>query len=198
MIRVYSQKRSGTHLVMSYIHFNFILNYKKDNKYSARIANTYFSDGEKTTKGRSIVPWGPLFGSHRFYKNQPLEECIYIIRNPYYQLVSLAKFLGKTDSIDGILENNKIEYWKKHVESYTSAGVFCVFYEDLVLNPVLIVDKLQKQFNLDRKTDDIIKINNPVGWNPFQTERIEYKDLKDDIKKRFQDVLGKEYLIYNF
>ena len=106
--KVYSLKRSGTHLLMASIYYNFELP-----DVSAKISMARKSWNGEEVKGKEVeVPWAHLFGSH--YVGG--EYGVFIFRHPMNTFYSHWVFCGKPSSLVTWLQEKDILHWKKMVD----------------------------------------------------------------------------------
>ena len=173
-MKVYSQKRSGTHLLMATLHANFVL---PDMAVKVHVPGQKFAT---TNTAKAVVPWGNLFGSHAANTGLDLSSAIYAIRHPVYRAYSAWRFEGRGTFV-AFATARLFANWKYHAESY--AGAFWFRYEDMKGQRLLVrLEELRLHFGLTMQHESYQAINRPVGWSPREGQT-EY-----DIAQRVWDV----------
>lgn len=186
-IRVFSYKRSGTHLMMATIWNNFKL---------GDVSRIMHDPQKKFYIGgmhKKIVPWANIFGGHNTINDErmsrtPPKNILYIVRNPINVFKSNYKFEPYKISFDKYCSKNRILMWDRHVRGFWNAANLIVRFEDLIDNPKNIIDKIDKLFDIDRNSDRYKIIRRKVGWYSsvgFKEEPI----ITTNIMKRFRKLL---------
>lgn len=175
-LKVYSHKRSGTHLLMATLWQNFkfpdtTLPMKLNRGFKFALDN-----GVMNAKVDIDIPWGRLWGSHSVYKprskNTP-SKILYIVRHPIPTLISLWRMMDPSSrKQDLYLNERKIEYWKAHILSYTE-NCHWIRYEDLVNEKHDdTLETITGWFNLTKKEPKFSRLKERVGWYSFDKPKV--------------------------
>jgi len=153
MLRVASFPRSGTHLLMATIWYNFEVPY--DCSRQITVQNAAWRNGTECLKtGETAnVPWSRIFAGHGPYR--PSDETTILIVRHFEELYpSYTSLFGDTVVADAFA------MWKATLMSF--AGQPIIRYEDLVADPEAIVDALTTITKMVRRP--FRPVTEIVGW----------------------------------
>jgi bile-salt sulfotransferase len=144
-------------------------------------------DGKQFDGDRFEIPYAELFGSHALQPQGSNDRAIYIVRDGRDVALSLWAWKGmRTKESENASFSEYIrtkidwqgapgararptetlfEHWVRHVENYRSSGFFIVRYEDLCLDPELVLKSVAERFDLVPAVE-LDTAEERVGWNP--------------------------------
>lgn len=201
MLKVYGYYRSGNNLLIQTLIKNFEFGNLEQTIHSKpelnRFKETFILDDELAAKhnlkesgGQWNHPYAQLGGGHDITsKRNP--NGLYIVRNPMDVMLSLYKLRGFEQEFEDWCTVGQLNVWLTHVNSFVNTQkYFYIKYEDLRDNFKPTIEAIQKQFNLERKTDEYTKVEKLVGWQPKKGE-LEGKsrttnDFSEEMNKRFK------------
>jgi bile-salt sulfotransferase len=202
-LKVFSHPRSGTHFIEAFIAKNFYENhdfYPREGKWG-HWANRVKNPG---TNIHFKLFGSHSFPYRSFFKiNYP---SVYIYRDgrsvaysiwktdnflhPQHKNISFSDFLRLKLDWEGGPGNKKkprfniAQHWEGHVGGWLDIAskndnILVIRYEDLVENPSIIYYKIHEAFfseKQEKKPEDIIKINKPIGLKPNKGTVDSWKD----------------------
>jgi len=159
--KVYSYRRSGTHLLLSLIWRNFDVG---DTAEAVHVPEmVWYSTGQHEV----IVPWAKLFVDHDQYdaSRVSVAQAIYIMRHPVDCLYSNWRSLeAQCDKDEYVVAS--ADSWRRHVDSFVQAGIPAIQYEWLCYSPQLVLQLIQRLFGLRPYSDEWTLSDEPIGWSP--------------------------------
>jgi len=191
--KIYSYRRSGTHLLMASIFHNFEL----PNNISKKMSLDNKSWNGKEVNGEEIeVPWSDLFGTHDVGSSY-MGRGIYIYRHPMDTFYSHWVFSGKYPALHVWLEEKNIRHWKDQIAQALSYPLLKVRYEDLIDNFQDTMKNIQEYTGLNPKQTSFVPVSKDVGWDANKSGGHEHRSKFDqkslDLVRK---VLGEE--IYGY
>jgi len=166
-IKIYSYKRSGTHLLMKSLYDNFEISDTALNIKSSNCNLHWYNQNDKALNGVT-VPWGKLFGSHSLPNkvNFNKQRSIYIFRSGIDVLWSNHRtFKIKKDFNDWITQK-VIENWMNHVIMWLQVGIYSIQFEELIQDFDKTIINIETKFKLKRKNLNFTKTDIIIGWSP--------------------------------
>lgn len=188
MIYVASHRRSGTHLMMEMLSYNFECNISEQNGNKThltfdRLKNQIKPEDKilyvvRDPRDVMLSCWEWWRGSNEGYQSYITHEVLqhtfedYIAGEIYVS--NFREFMVKQWEMDHGLICNPLKFWKMHVRSYIeniNPGKVIVFkYEDIKNSEAM--QKLGQILGLKQKFDNIINLNHPVGYFMGNKKRI--------------------------
>lgn len=189
-IKVCSFMRSGTHFLMAALWKNFELG---DEGRPAR-GRQWAENG----KNFANVPWGHLWGTHSPIQacNIPIENVVYIFRNPYDTLISLWHYKEARCTFDQWAHEKTIQRWYEHVKGYADAGAYLVKYEVLREKYGMQLGHIEGRFHLARKDAEWQPVDELVGWKPHAAKMNQGRRLRKELRERFASIIPEGFCGY--
>jgi hypothetical protein len=161
---------------------------------SVRHYDEWHATGEKD----AIEPWGRMLRTHNLCNDRaPLQKLLYIYRHPFDCLKSEWHLKPRKQSMEQYIIS-RLPYWKRHVDSYLSRGVYSVSYEQLLGEFESTLDGIRDRFKLQPQSDRYTAVEELVGWTPSAGTRSPSIAATSATKAEMVNVLGKQFLEYTF
>jgi bile-salt sulfotransferase len=198
---VASHPRSGTHLLLAYLRTNFYPDVDLDLRRSHRVWGHW---ADRQAFG-DLVPNGLFRTTHEFPSSRWRDRSrptVYIFRdgravalslwrsshfvNPAWEGITLAEFLRRKLDWEGTPGRRSTpretiaEHWSRHVCAWHSAPYprcVTIRYEELVLEPERVLERLQAGFRFLRRPKAPRRVEHKVGIAPNQARIDAWKEV---------------------
>lgn len=192
-LRTCSYQRSGTHLLMATLYYNF--DFEEDLSLNLKRGDLVWRQTPEAVD--VVVLWGRLHFSHKPFdtlENRP-ENIVYPLRHPVSIMRSVWNFTHATPPFKQFMTTERAKNWMQHIEGFRP-HVHFVRYEHLLKEQTLVpvLEKLKNKFNLKPTEKYPHLVKERVGWvikrrpaEPFDEEHT---------RRILRSVLPKGYLGY--